>query len=330
MKVFSLSNRLAVVLLAGALASPLAFAQGVFEGSGEVSDPNCVGDGCGYVPAEQAAQGSAEQGYSYGENSEVASEGVAPGENREEPSAPVSGDSSLVPDDALVDSAAVATTNIDEEDDDTPHYVSENAAEYRARKEGFSRGVQFGVRVSGGVNKNFGKKSDDWNIGPDLGAGLMARLPLGESFGVATELNYCYRYYSYEGKSDYGEYEANIKEMLFEIPVMGQFVVDEDGLFFALGVNLGLKMSGDSEFKQSITAEGHKSRDKRSNTIPTVGVELGGLLDVGYVVNRWLVLDLRVVQNFTNLLDLDLIAESTLMHSKLYTMHVTLGTTLLL
>ena len=118
--------------------------------------------------------------------------------------------------------------------------------------------------------------------------------------------------------------------MLFEIPVMGQFVVDEDGLFFALGVNLGLKMSGESEFKQTITAEGHKSKDKRSNTIPTVGVEIGGLADIGYVVNRWLVLDVRVVQNFTNLLDLDLIAESTLMHSKLYTMHVSLGATLLL
>ncbi len=322
MKTFSLSNRLAVVLLAGALASPLAFAQGVFEGSGEVSDPNCVGDGCGYVPADQATQGSAEQGYSYGENSEVASADSASGEQ-------VPADSA-VSDSTLADSAKVATMNIDEEDDDTPHYITENAAEYRARKEGFSRGVLFGVRVSGGANKSFGQKSGDWNIGPEFGAGLMARLPLGEIFGVATELNYSYRNYSYESESDYGEYEATIKEMLFEIPVMGQFVVDEDGLFFALGVNLGLKMSGESEFKQTITAEGHKSKDKRSNTIPTVGVEIGGLADIGYVVNRWLVMDLRVVQNFTNLLDLDLIAESTLMHSKLYTMHVSLGATLLL
>jgi hypothetical protein len=59
-------------------------------------------------------------------------------------------------------------------------------------------------------------------------------------------------------------------------------------------------------------------------------VEVGGLLGVGYVVNRWLMVDLRAVQNFTNLLDLDLIAESALMHSKLYTMHVTLGATFLL
>ena len=317
MKTFSLSNRLAVVLLAGALASPLAFAQGVFEGSGEVNDPNCVGDGCGYVPAEQAS----EQNFQYGENSEVSSAESASGEQ-------VPADS--VVSDSTADSAKVATVNIDEEDDDAPHYVAENAAEYRARKEGFSRGVQFGVRVSGGVNKSFGQKSGDWNFGPEFGAGLMARLPLGESFGVATELNFSYRHYGYESESDYGENEATIKEMLFEIPVMGQLVVDEDGLFFALGVNLGLKMSGESEFKQTITAEGHKAKETRSNTIPTVGVEIGGLADIGYVVNRWLVMDLRVVQNFTNVLDLDRIAESTLMHSKLYAMHVSLGVTLLL
>ncbi len=299
------------------LTAPLALAQGVFEGSGEVSDPGCVGDGCGYVPAGQD--------YQYGENSSVAEDSL--------PDSPERAVSDSVPEadsTAVKDPAKVTTTNIDEEDEDSPHYIAENAAEYRARKEGFSRGVQFGVRVSGGMNKNFGRKADDWNFGPDFGAGLMARLPLGESFSVATELNYCYRRYGYEGESDYGEYEAEIKEMLFEIPVMGQYVFDEDGFFFALGVNLGLKMGGDSEFRQSITAEGHKSRDKRSNTVPVVGVEIGGLVDIGYVVNRWLVLDLRVVQNFTNLLDLDLMAESTLMHSKLYTMHVTFGATLLL
>ena len=321
MRMFSPSSRFAVLILAGALAAPFAFAQGVFEGSGEVSDPNCVGDGCGYVPADQAA----EQSYQYGENSEAASDGVSSDE-----SAQAAGEGASVSDSTQADSTKVATTNIDEEDEDSPHYITENAAEYRARKEGFSRGVQFGVRVSGGANKSFGHKSDDWNVGPEFGAGLMARLPLGESFGVATELNYSYRRYTYEGKSNYGKYEAEIDEMLFEIPFMGQYVFDEDGLFFAFGVNLGLKMSGESEFRQKITAEGHESKDKRSNTIPTVGVEIGGLADIGYVVNRWLVLDLRVVQNFTNLLDLDLIAESTLMHSKLYTMHVSLGATLLI
>jgi hypothetical protein len=291
------------------LIAPLAFAQGVFEGSGEVNDPNCVGDGCGFVPADQASQGNG-QNYEYG-NATTDADSLASNDSTQ-----------------TKDSAKVATANIDEEDE-TPHFV-ENAAEYRARKEGFSRGVQFGVRAMGGISKNFGKQSSDWNIGPEFGGGLMARLPLGRSFGVATELNFSYRRYSYDGKSDYGKNEASIKEVLFEIPMMGQYVFDEDGFFINLGANLGLKMSGDSEFNQTIDVDGKHDKDKRSNTVPTVGVEIGGLLGVGYVVNRWLSVDLRAVQNFTNLLDLDLIAESALMHSKLYTMHVTLGVTFLL
>ena len=320
MKTFSLSNRLAIVFLAGAFAISTAFAQGEFEGSGEVPDPNCVGDGCGFVSADQATQSEENSSYSYSDN----------GSSTEDPwpdsTEQAQADSTEAPD----TTEEVATTNIDEEDDESSHYINENAAEYRARKEGFSKGVQFGIRGAAGVSKSFGKKASDWNLGPEFGGGLMARLPLGRTFAVATELNFTYRLYSYEGKSDYGKNEASINEMLFEIPFMGQYIFDEDGIFIGLGVNLGLKMSGDSEFKQTINFEGTSSKDKRSNTIPTVGVEVGGLLDIGYVVNRWFVLDIRAMQNFTNLLDLDLIAESALMHSKLYTLHVTLGASFLL
>ena len=298
-----------LVFLMVLLIAPLGFAQGVFEGSGEVNDPNCVGDGCGFVPADQAGQENG-QSYEYG-NAATDADSLASNDSTQ-----------------TKDSAKVSTANIDEEDE-TPHFV-ENAAEYRARKEGFSRGVQFGVRAMGGLSKSFGKKANDWNVGPEFGGGLMARLPLGRSFGVATELDFSYRSYSYEGKSDYGKNEATVDEMLFEIPVMGQFVFDEDGFFINLGANIGLKMNGESEFKQTIDVDGKREKDKRSNTVPTVGVEVGGLLGVGYVVNRWLVIDVRAVQNFTNLLDLDLIAESALMHSKLYTMHVNLGVTFLL
>ena len=323
MKLFPLSNRFAIALFAGSLAVSSAFAQGEFEGSGEVADPNCVGDGCGFISAEQAAQNNSDenaQNYSYSSNGESTTDEAWP-DTTEQAAA-----DSIPP----ADSAKVATTNIDEEDEDTPHYIDENAAEYRARKEGFSKGVQFGIRAAAGASKSFGKNSSDWNLGPEFGGGLMARLPLGRTFAVATELDFSYRMYSYEGESDYGKNEASIKEMLFEIPVMGQFVFDEDGFFVGLGVNLGLKMSGDSEFKQTINFEGKTTKDKRSNTVPTVGVEIGGLFDIGYVVNRSFVVDVRAVQNLTNLLDLNLIAESALMHSKLYTMHVTLGATFLL
>lgn len=328
MKTFSLSNRLAVILLASTFAVSSAFAQGDFEGSGEVPDPNCVGDGCGFVSADQAEQGEESASYSYGDNSSDEN-GSAENSSAEEPW-PDSTEQASADSTESEDDPEVATTNIDEEDEDTPHYIQENAAEYRARKEGFSKGVQFGIRAAAGVSKSFGKHASDWNLGPEFGGGLMARLPLGRSFAVATELDFTYRLYSYEGKSDYGKNEASINESLFEIPVMGQFIFDEDGFFIGLGVNLGLKMSGDSEFKQTIEFEGQTTKDKRPNTVPTVGVEVGGLFDIGFVVNRWLVVDLRAVQNLTNLLDLDLIAESALMHSKLYTMHITLGATFLL
>ena len=54
-----------LVFLMVLLIAPLGFAQGVFEGSGEVNDPNCVGDGCGFVPADQAGQENG-QSYEYG------------------------------------------------------------------------------------------------------------------------------------------------------------------------------------------------------------------------------------------------------------------------
>ena len=332
----SCSHLFSGIILAATLAAPCALAQGVFEGSGEVSDPNCVGDGCGYVSADQAQ----EQNYQYGENSDATEQGAASSnqdaadssqevaEGNGENATPDS--LAQLPADSTKTAAAMDTTDIDDEDEDRPHYVNESADDYRARKEGFSKGVQFGIRIGGGINKNFGKKAGDWNIGFEGGGGLMARLPLGRTFGVATELNFSHRYYSYESSSDYGTNKATIVENLFEIPVMGQYFFDEDGFFIGIGANLGLKMTGDSEFKQTITAEGHKSTDKRSNTIPTVGVEIGGIFDLGYSVNRWFAVDLRVIQNATNLIDLDLIAESKLMHSKLYTMHVGLGATFLL
>ena len=343
MKTYSLSNRFAIAILAGSLAVANAFAQSDFEDSAEAPDQ---------VSAEQSAPSEDEDNasYSYSDNGASTTEEEPWPASTEEPAAEAASTNTAVStttesdedEEEEEDSQEVATTNIDEEDDDSPHYIEENAADYRARKEGFSKGMQFGVRAQVGINKNLGSKASDWNIGPELGAGIMAKLPLGRSFAVATELNFSYRHYSYEGMSEYKQIdtdseektysknEATINEMLFEIPVIAQFVFDEDGFFIGLGANLGLKMSGDSENEQTINFAGTRMKETRSNTIPTVGVEIGGLLDVGCAINRWLVLDLRVIQNFTNLLDLDLIAESALMRSKLYTMHVGFGATFLL
>lgn len=343
MKTYTLSNRFAIAILAGSLAIANAFAQSDYEDSAEAPDQ---------VSVDQAAPSEDEDNASYSYSDDGASTSTTEEEpwptSTEEPAADTTAAKATADTDSNEeeeeDAPEVATTNIDEEDEDTPHYIEENAADYRARKEGFSKGVQFGVRAQAGVNKNLGSKASDWGIGPEFGAGIMAKLPLGQLFAISTELNFSYRLYNYEGKTEYNQKDseskekvnsknvASINEALFEIPVIAQFIFDEDGFFIGLGANLGLKMSGDSEYEQTIDfgVGGEKPTDKRSNTVPTVGVEVGGLFDIGYVVNRWLVVDLRVVQNFTNLLDLDLIAESALMNSKLYTMHISLGATFLL
>ncbi|WP_298767718.1 porin family protein [uncultured Fibrobacter sp.] len=317
MKFVPTSTLFSSILLIGALATSSAFAQGVFEGSGEVSDPNCVGDGCGYIPANEA--NSSETSSTESNNAVVADS------NETQLDSTVATADSIAAKDT-----AKAVVNIDEEDDDRPNFINENAEEYRARKEGFSRGIQFGIRLGGGISTHFGNGSENWDLGYEGTGGLMAQLPLGPSIGVLTELDFTYRHYSYEENEQYGHNEATIDEFLFEIPVMAQYYFDEDGLFVALGMNLGLKMSGESEFKQEIKTDEYKDKDKRPNTLPTVGVEIGGLFDIGYTINRWLIVDIRVIQNFTNLLDQDLIAESALTRTKLYTMHVTAGITLLL
>lgn len=327
MKSKSLSTLFSSILFLGFLASSGAFAQGVFEGSGEVADPNCVGDGCGYVDPNQVQ--SAEQA-SEGPTTEQDNDATDYGTASDADSTVAQQDSTAMPQDSAEapQETARATVNIDEEED--ANYINDNADEYRARKEGFSRGIQFGLRLGGGLSKSFGDGSENWNLGFEGTGGLMANLPLTGFISVATELDFTYRHYSYEEDEQYGHNEATIDEFLFEIPVMTRYYFDEDGLFIALGINLGLKMSGETEFTQEIETKGIKDNDTRSNTLPTAGVEVGGIFDIGYTLSHWFMVDLRVVQNFTNTLDLDYAAESALMHTKLYTMHITAGITLLL
>lgn len=292
-----------------------AIAQGVFEGSGEEDTSGCVGDGCGLefnepaqsqeVPAQEPAENAAAEN--------VAADSVA-----QDSTTKVAADSAK-------------TEEFFDDEDSRPNYIQENAEQYRARKEGFSKSIQFGFRAGAGANLNMlGKHTDGWNVGLDVEGGAIAKLPVGNDFAVAAGLDFSYRTYSYEGDNDYSHNEASITEMLFEIPAFIQYSFDEDGIFFGLGVNVGLKMSGETEFKQTVDTKEKHYKDKRSNTMPTVGVELGSLLTIGYVINKNLLVDLRYTQNYTNLLDLDVIAESTLLKTKLFTSHITLGVTLLL
>jgi hypothetical protein len=47
----------------------------------------------------------------------------------------------------------------------------------------------------------------------------------------------------------------------------------------------------------------------RTNTLATTGFEVGVALDLGYMVTRWVQVNLRCVQGFTNLLNQTLNAE---------------------
>lgn len=316
---FGKFNFVAAIVLTMSLG---AFAQGVFEGSGEEEDSSCVGDGCGIeIPAQANQTGSTN-------DTENAENGPVQGAT----------DSATVTAASPADSAsnvdskpASNTADYFDDEDSRPTFVNETAADYRARKEGFSKSIQFGFRAAGGISLNLlSKHTEGWNVGMDLEGGASAKLPLGNDFMVAAGLDFGYRTYSYEADTDYGHNEASLSEMLFEIPVFLQYNFDEDGFFVGLGLNVGLKMSGETEFKQTIDTKEKHYKDKRNNTMPTAGVELGGLLDLGYVVNKHIVVDLRMVQNLTNLLNQDVIAESTLMKTKLLTSHATLGVTFLL
>lgn len=303
-----------------------AFAQGVFEGSGEEDNSGCVGDGCGMEFNEVSNSTDDTQSDNANGVETVDENGVK---------TVVYGTDSTAQDSVAQDSTKAAdSTKVTEffDDEDTrANYVQENASEYRARKEGFSKSIQFGFRAGAGANMNFlGNHTDGWNVGFDLEAGAIAKLPIGNDFSAAAGLDFSYRTYSYEGDNDYSHNEASISEMLFQIPAFIQYAFDEDGFFLGLGANISLKMSGETEFKQTVDTKDKHYKDKRSNTMPTVGVELGSLLNIGYVINKNLQVDLRYVQNYTNLLDQDVIAESTLMKTKLFTSHVTLGVTLLL
>lgn len=318
---FGKFNLAAAMFLSFSLST---FAQGYFPGSGEEEDENatsCVGDGCGLVfPNQEEQQAS----------SEVSSDSDADQNQAENGTIVPDSTNAAIP----ADSAKVAKEEYadeDDEEDTRDRFVNETASEYAARKEGFTKTLQFGVRVGGGTNFMLGKKADGWNVGFEGNGGLTGRLPLyRRSLGLQMELDFSYRQYSYEKSTSYGYNKAKIDEMLFEIPVMLQYVLDDEGFFVNFGLNLGLKMAGESEFRQTIDTEDNQAKDKRSNTLPTVGVEFGAVVDLGFSITRWMNVDLRVVQNLNNFLDMDLIAESTIMGSKLYSLHTTLGISFLI
>ena len=322
------------------------------EPASEEPAPACIGDGCdGTETAEATTEPAAESGQNspaqQTETAEAAEAATADSAQASDSTATTAQTDSTAQDSTKksadlakkagvsaedeyeecteADSANTECVEVDETDT-YDRYLQENAEMYRARKEGFSRSIQLGLRATGGMNTLFGKKQDGWGFGYQGGGGLMVRLPVGlRHVSLVPEIDFIYRKYNFEKSNAYSKSEASIEYMLFEIPIIARYTFDEDNFFVGLGVNVDLKLTGSSKFTQKMKETGEK--DKRNNSLPTSGVELGGVFNLGYAINRWLVADIRVVQCFTNLLNKNSIAESSLAGAELYTFYTTLGLT---
>ena len=84
---------------------------------------------------------------------------------------------------------------------------------------------------------------------------------------------------------------------------------------------MGLNLKGSAEF--------NTSGETRENTVATSGMEVGGAFDIGYMITRWVSIDLRVVQCFTSLLNKTLVAEQSFENSSLNTFYSTIGISVL-
>jgi hypothetical protein len=188
----------------------------------------------------------------------------------------------------------------------------------RMRNEGFQRAVLLGIRVQGGMNTFFGENSDGWKIGYQGGGGLLLKMNfMVKNLSLVPELTFNYRHYSYEQDMDAYTNEASINIMMFEIPIIFRYTFEDYDFYVGLGVNMGLKLNGSSEFKTS--------GGKRENTVATSGMEVGGAFDLGYMLTRWVSVNVRVVQCFTSLLNKTLVAEEAFYDSSLNTFYTTLG-----
>lgn len=273
-------------------------------------NPDCIGDGCG-VTTFETRQGDTQQSATANSQDE---EDCTPADSANPDCA-----------DDTADSTASKKSVTYNEDADAL-YVNENREIYRARKEGFYTSINLGFRLGGGVNLLFGEKADTWNPGYLGNFGLFVRIPFGaQTFRIMTALDFSYRRYLHEETTEISDNEAYVEMYMFEIPFMLRYIGEDDGFFFGVGGDLGLKLSGFSEFRQETQIEGKTQKDKRDKTIPTNGVELGAVVDFGFIFNSHFGFDIRIVQYFTNLVDEDNLAESTLFNSELWPFNASFG-----
>ena len=195
----------------------------------------------------------------------------------------------------------------------------------RQRAEGFARSILLGVHASAGVNTIIGAETAGWGLGFQGAAGMLVQLPLGvKNLNMVPELVFTYRHYSYATETDFGDNDASLDIMMFEIPLIVRYTFADLNMFVGAGLNLGLKLTGSSEFHQNLDMSEDQTR---SNTIVTTSFELGAAIDLGYMLTRWVQLNLRLVQGFTNLLNPTLMSagETAFKDSNFLTSYASIG-----
>lgn len=197
----------------------------------------------------------------------------------------------------------------------------------RKRTEGFARVIQLGVRGQAGINTFWGSKAEDWGMGFIGGLGIMVKMPLGvKNLSIAPELDFNYRHYSFETDTEFGTDDATINMMVFEIPLIVRYTFEDLGIFTGLGLNLSLKLTGNSEYNQNF--DGNEPVTD-NNALVTSSVEVGGIFDLGFMVTRYINLDIRVVQSFSNILNKALVPEGRFQKANLLSFYTMAGVTYL-
>jgi hypothetical protein len=194
----------------------------------------------------------------------------------------------------------------------------------RMRNEGFARAVMLGVRAQVGTNTFFGENSDGWKMGFQAGGGLMLKMNfMLKDLSLVPELTFNYRHYVYEKDMDIYTNTGSIDIFIFDIPIIFRYTFEDYNFYVGLGLNMGLKLNGTSEFKNGAATE------SQDNTISTSGMEVGGAFDLGYMLTRWVHVNIRVVQCFTSLSNKSLMREDIFLESSLNTFYTTVGVSFL-
>ena len=194
----------------------------------------------------------------------------------------------------------------------------------RMRNEGFARAVMLGIRAQVGTNTLFGENSDGWKMGFQAGGGLMLKMNfMLKDLSLVPELTFNYRHYVYEKDMNIYTNTGSIDIFIFDIPIIFRYTFEDYNFYVGLGLNMGLKLNGTSEFKNGAATE------SQDNTISTSGMEVGGAFDLGYMLTRWVHVNIRVVQCFTSLSNKSLMREDIFLESSLKTFYTTVGVSFL-